>query len=249
MLTTSEKLRYSRQIMVNKIGESGQLALRNATVLIVGMGGLGNPVAMYLAAAGIGKLIIADGDSVDITNLQRQILFNQQDIDHNKADTAGEKLVLNNPDVEIEVIDEMLDDELAQYYVQQADLVVDCCDNIATRYLMNKTCVEYNKPFIVGAATGFDGQQLTIVPNIKDAACYQCVFPKSEHAPENNCQTVGVIGPVLAVIAGTQAIDAIKLLVGIEHSNNRLALYDGLHQHWQHIYVKKQINCPVCGSA
>lgn len=248
MLTTSEKLRYSRQIMVNKIGESGQLALRNATVLIVGMGGLGNPVAMYLAAAGVGKLIIADGDTVDITNLQRQILFGQQDIEQNKADVAAEKLVLNNPDVDVEVVDEMLDQELANYYVQQVDLVVDCCDNITTRYLMNQTCIMFKKPFIVGAATGFDGQQFTIEPNKPQSACYQCVFPKMEQAPTDNCQTIGVIGPVLAVIAGTQAIEAIKVLVGIQTSANKLALYDGLHQHWQHIHVNKQSHCPVCGT-
>ncbi|WP_286233344.1 HesA/MoeB/ThiF family protein [Thalassotalea sediminis] len=246
MLTANEKLRFSRQIMVKQIGEDGQLTLRNSTVLIVGMGGLGNPVAMYLAAAGIGKLIIADGDSVDITNLQRQILFNQHDLEQNKADTAADKLLLNNPDVDIEVVDEMLDAELAHYYVQQADLVIDCCDNIATRYLVNQACIECTVPFIVGAATGFDGQQMTIDPRKPNSACYQCVFPKTEDALVENCQTIGVIGPVLAVIGGTQAIEAIKLLTNVTMQQNRLALYDGLHQNWQYISVKQQQNCPIC---
>ncbi len=141
MLTNNEQLRYSRQTMLKQIGDQGQQALKNAQVLIVGMGGLGNPVSMYLAAAGVGTLYLADGDSVELTNLQRQILFTEQDINHNKADTAAEKLHQQNPDISIEVIDEMLDEELCQYYLNQVDLVIDCSDNIATRYLINSQCV------------------------------------------------------------------------------------------------------------
>lgn len=247
MLSAQEKLRYSRQIMVEKIGEEGQLRLRNATVLIVGMGGLGNPVAMYLAAAGVGNLIIADGDQVDITNLQRQILFAQQDVERNKADCAVEKLQANNSDIRIESVDEMLDDELADYYVAQADLIIDCTDNIAARYRLNAACIAHEKPFIVGAATGFEGQQLTIDPREDNFACYQCLFPRSEKAPANNCQSVGIIGPVLAIIAGTQATEAIKLLAGLPVQTNRLAMYDGFVQHWQYFNVPKQYNCPACG--
>lgn len=232
--------------MLNKIGEQGQLALRNATILIVGMGGLGNPVSMYLAAAGIGKLILADGDNVDITNLQRQILFNEQDIDSNKADCASSKLNKNNPDIDIEVIDEMLDEELCRYYIPQVDVVIDCTDNIATRYLVNRVCVEYEKPFIVGAATGFDGQQLLVDPKQSDSACYQCLFPITEKAPENNCQTVGILGPVLSIIAGLQSLEAIKLLTGLPVTHNQLTIYDGLNNQWQKFAIKKQSNCPIC---
>lgn len=248
MLTTNEQLRYSRQIMVEKIGENGQVKLRNASVLIVGMGGLGNPVSMYLTAAGVGKLIIADGDSVDVTNLQRQVLFDENDVDNNKADSAADKLRKNNPDVDIEVVDEMMDEELCQFYVPQVDIVIDCSDNISTRYLVNKVCVEHKKPFVVGAATGFDGQQLVVDPRNVQSACYQCLFPASEKAPTNNCQTVGIVGPVLSIVGGMQALQAIKLLVGIDTKVNQLNLYDGLNNLWQQFNLQKQDNCPVCGA-
>ncbi|GLX77690.1 molybdopterin biosynthesis protein MoeB [Thalassotalea insulae] len=248
MLTSNEQLRYSRQIMLDKIGVAGQMKLRNATVLIVGMGGLGNPVAMYLTAAGVGKLIIADGDKVDITNLQRQVLFGEQDVSENKAQQAADKLAHNNGDVTIEVVDEMLDQELAQYYIPLADVVVDCTDNITSRYLVNRLCVEHQVPFVVGAATGFDGQQLVIDPRQPDSACYHCLFPASEKAPANNCQTVGIIGPVLAIIAGMQALQTIKLLTEIPVSYNQLNLYDGLHNQWQQFSLSKQAKCEVCGS-
>ncbi len=247
MLTTDEQLRYSRQIMLKKIGEQGQLKLSRASVLIVGMGGLGNPVSMYLCAAGIGKLIIADGDTVDITNLQRQVLFNESDVEANKADCARDKLHKNNSSIDIEVVDEMLDEELAQFYIPQVDVVIDCSDNIATRYLVNKICIAHKKPFIVGAATGFDGQQLVVDPRKADSACYQCLFPASEKAPANNCQTVGIIGPVLAIIAGMQALQTIKLLTDIDVKHNQLNLYDGFTNHWQQFNVSKQQDCPICG--
>lgn len=246
MLTSQEQLRYSRQIILKHIGKDGQLKLRNASVLIVGMGGLGNPVSMYLNAAGIGKIIIADGDNVDITNLQRQVLFDEQDVTQNKADCAAEKLSRNNPDNNIEVVDEMLDEELSQFYISQVDVVIDCSDNIATRYLINKICVENKKLLIVGAATGFDGQQLVIDPRKEDSACYQCLFPVSEKPPENNCQTVGILGPILAIVAGMQALQTIKLITGIEVKHNQLNLYDGLHNQWRQFNMTKQKGCPIC---
>lgn len=246
MLTSQEQLRYSRQIMLKHIGEDGQLKLRNASVLIVGMGGLGNPVSMYLTASGVGKIIIADGDTVDITNLQRQVLFGEHDIKQNKADCAAEKLIQNNADINIEVVDEMLDEELGQFYIPQVDVVIDCSDNIETRYLVNKICIEHKKPFVVGAATGFDGQQLVIDPRKEDSACYQCLFPISEKAPENNCQTVGILGPVLAIVAGMQALQTIKLLTGIKVKHNQLNIYDGLHNQWQQFNISRQESCPVC---
>jgi len=247
VLTQKEQLRYSRQIMLKNIGEKGQLALQNANVMIVGMGGLGNPVALYLATAGVGTLFIADGDTVDITNLQRQVLFTDDDIDNNKADTAAEKLQQHNPDVTIEVIDEMLDSELCDYYFPKMDLVIDCSDNIQTRYLINQHCVENKIPLVVGAATGFDGQQLMVDPRNKDSACYHCLFPKSKNPPENNCQTVGILGPILAIVAGMQSLQAIKLLTGNKVHINQLNLFDGLSNQWQQFSMKKQKNCKVCG--
>ena len=249
MLTNNEQLRYGRQIMLKQIGEQGQIALRNAKVLIVGMGGLGNPVAMYLAAAGVGSLYLADGDHVEITNLQRQILFNEQDIKNNKANVATEKLQQQNPDVNIEAIDEMIDEELCNYYLPLVDLVIDCSDNISTRYLINQACVQHTIPLIIGAATGFDGQQLVVDPRDPDSACYHCLFPSTEIAPENNCQTMGIVGPVLAIIAGMQSLQAIKLLTGNKVHINQLNLFDGLNNQWQQFNLKKQKNCKVCSSS
>ncbi|MDO6446532.1 HesA/MoeB/ThiF family protein [Colwellia sp. 1_MG-2023] len=246
MLTSNEQLRYSRQTMLKHIGENGQLKLRNASVLIVGMGGLGNPVAMYLNAAGVGRIMIADGDNIEITNLQRQVLFGESDLTQNKADCAAEKLNKNNSDTQIEVIDEMLDEELGQFYIPQVDVVVDCSDNIETRYLVNSLCVDHKKPFVVGAATGFDGQQLVVDPRKDNAACYQCFFPISEKAPANNCQTVGILGPVLAIIAGLQALQTIKLLTGIDVKYNQLNVYDGFYNQWQQFNISKQVDCPIC---
>ncbi|MBA6347040.1 MULTISPECIES: HesA/MoeB/ThiF family protein [unclassified Colwellia] len=246
MLSQHEQLRYSRQIMLNKIGEQGQLALREAKVLIVGVGGLGNPASLYLAAAGVGTLFIADGDKVEMTNLQRQILFTENDIGNNKADVGAEKLQQHNSDITIEVVDEMLDEELANYYIEQVDVVLDCTDNITTRYLLNKICVEQKTPLIVGAATGFDGQQLVIDPRNPASACYQCLFPESEKAPTQNCQTLGIVGPVLAIIAGMQSLQAIKLLTGNTIHINQLNLFDGLSNQWQQFTLNKQDDCPVC---
>ena len=234
--------------MLNKIGEQGQLALRNAKVLILGVGGLGNPASLYLAAAGVGTLYLADGDTIEVSNLPRQILFNEQDIDSNKADIAAEKLSEKFPDTTIEAIDDMLDKELCDYYLPQVDLVLDCSDNIQTRYLINQACVEHKVPLVVGAATGFDGQQLTVDPRDETSACYHCLFPANEKAPANNCQTIGIIGPVLAMVAGMQALQAIKLLTGNNAQINQLNLLDGLANRWQQFTMKKQQSCCVCGN-
>jgi len=249
VLTTQEQLQYSRQIMLPNIGEQGQLALRNARVLVVGVGGLGNPVSLYLAAAGIGYLYLADGDTVELSNLARQIQFSPADINQNKADIATEKLSKQFPESNVEAIDEMLDQELCDYYIPQVDLVLDCSDNIATRYLINAACVAHNTPLIVGAATGFDGQQLVVDPRDNTSACYHCLFPATEQAPANNCQTIGILGPVLAIIAGMQAMQAIKLLTGNNAQINQLNLFDGLANKWQQFTMKKQPDCAVCGDS
>lgn len=246
MLTSQEQLKYSRQIMMDNIGEQGQMALRNAKVLIVGVGGLGNPVSLYLAAAGVGTLYIADGDTIELSNLPRQIQFSEQDINQNKADTAAQKLAEQFPDCDIEAIDEMLDEELCDYYLPQVDLVLDCSDNIKTRYLINQACVNHKVPLVVGAATGFDGQQLVVDPREETSACYHCLFPASEKAPANNCQTLGILGPVLAIVAGMQALQAIKLLTNNRVQINQLNLFDGLSNQWQQFKMKKQESCSVC---
>ncbi len=246
MLSQQEQLRFSRQTMLKGIGEQGQQMLKNARVLIVGVGGLGNPVSLYLNAAGVGHIYLVDGDSIDISNLPRQILFNDTDIAHNKADTSAEKLQQLNSSTNIEVLDEMLDTELADYYFPLVDLVLDCTDNINTRYLINQKCLEHKKPLVIGAATGFDGQHMFVNPNEADSACYQCLFPVDKKAPENNCQTLGILGPVLAIIGGMQALQAIKFLTGHVVTTNQLNIFDGLSNSWQQFKLKKQSTCPAC---
>jgi len=247
LLSSDELIRYSRQTMVRDIGEEGQLRLSNASVLIVGMGGLGNPVSLYLNAAGVGNLYLTDNDHVDITNLQRQIMFTENDVGTNKADTAKCHLEERNGKTNIEAIDERLDQELCDYYFPLVDLVIDCTDNIATRYLLNKNALAHNVPLIIGAATGFDGQAMFINPNINDTACYQCLFPESNQAPVNNCQTVGIVGPVLSIIAGTQSLMAIKHLAGLTTETNQLTLFDGRSLSIQKLKVNRQTKCPACG--
>jgi len=233
--------------MVKDIGEDGQLRLRNASILIVGMGGLGNPVSLYLNAAGIGNLYLTDDDQVDITNLQRQIMFTEGDVGINKSDTAKLHLEKRNSNTNIEAVDERLDQELCDYYFPLVDLVIDCTDNIATRYLLNKNALAYSVPLIIGAATGFDGQAMFINPNIDDSACYQCLFPESNQAPVDNCQTIGIVGPVLSIIAGSQALMAIKHLAGLTIETNQLTLFDGRALSIQKLKVNRQPKCPACG--
>ena len=246
MLTNHEKLKFSRQILIDKIGEKGQLAIQKANILIVGVGGLGNPAAQYLAAAGIGKLILADGDKIELTNLPRQILFSEAQIGENKAEAAQEKLQEQYPECEIEVIDEMLDLELARDLVSDVDLVLDCTDNIAARYLLNQVCYQAKVPLIIGAATGFDGQCLVVNSQHNNCACYQCLFPKTAQAPAQNCQTVGILGPVLAIIAGMQTLQALKIITGQKVPVNQFMMFDGLAATWQEFKLTQQNNCPIC---
>ena len=250
MLSPQEHMRYGRQIMLDSIGEQGQLALQRSTVLIVGMGGLGCPVSLYLASAGVGKLLLCDGDHVEASNLQRQVLYTPADIGKNKAEVAADKLAEQNPLIDVEPFDEMYAPELAEELLPEVDLVVDCTDSLAARYLLNASCHEYNIPLVIGAATGFDGQTMLINPH-QNSACYQCVFPQntsgeSANNEPQNCQTLGILGPVLAIVAGMQSLTAIKYLTGLSVNTNELALFDGQRQQWQHFNIQPQANCPIC---
>ena len=247
MLTPQEQLKYSRQIMMAKIGEKGQIAISNASVLIIGLGGLGNPAALYLAAMGIGQLTLIDGDNIEISNLPRQILFSENEIQNNKADAAAEKLQQQYPDCEIEIIDEMFDAELADFYLPNSDIVLDCTDNINSRYLINQLCVQYKVPLVIGAATGFDGQHLFVNPQDNKSACYHCLYPTTEKAPANNCQTAGIASPVLAIIAGMQALTTFKYITQNNTPTNLLSLFDGLSNQWQQFNLKKNNQCKICG--
>jgi len=246
MLSQQEQLRYSRQIMLDKIGVDGQSKIKQASILVVGIGGLGNPVVSYLSAAGIGKMFLADGDKIETSNLQRQVMFEEEDVGANKADCMADKINQQNSDVDIEIIDEMLGEELCDYYLPLVDIVIDCTDNINTRYLLNKYCLSHNTPLVIGAATGFDGQQMIIDPREENTACYQCLFPETERAPQNNCHTIGILGPILSIIGGVQALEAIKLITGIPVKTNQLNLFDGLSNQWSKFKVSKQESCPAC---
>ena len=245
MLTSSEQLRYSRQLLLKGFEQENQIQLKNATVLIIGIGGLGNPASMYLAGAGIGRLILADGDKVDITNLQRQVMFNNSHVGQNKAETAQQYLTTLNPDIDIEAVDEMLDAETINYYVEEADIVLDCTDNLSTRYLINEACVQYKTPLVSGAAIRFEGQLFTVDPSQENYPCYQCFYPKDKGEPTMNCSTAGVLGPVLGIIGSMQALEAIKLLIGRDVTNNQIALFDGLANQWQYFAIKKRDGC-IC---
>ncbi|REL30515.1 HesA/MoeB/ThiF family protein [Thalassotalea euphylliae] len=249
MLTAQEHIRYGRQIMLSQIGVQGQLALQRAKVLIVGMGGLGCPVSLYLASAGVGNLVLCDGDEIEASNLQRQVLYTPDDIGENKAEVAAQKLAQQNPLIEIEAVDEMFDSELAESYLPEVDLVIDCTDSLSARYLLNQACYDFNVPLVIGAATGFDGQTMMIDPR-QSSACYQCLFPasSSSNTADNNqnCQTLGILGPVLAIVAGMQSLTAIKYLANLPVNVNQLQLFDGLSQQWQQFTLAPQASCPVC---
>lgn len=245
MLSDQEQLRYSRQLLLSGFDHNQQLMLKRATVLIVGAGGLGTPACLYLAASGVGKLIIADGDKVELSNLQRQVAYTINDLNQNKADTIAKHLQHLNDDIDIETIDEMVDQESLDCYLPEVDLILDCSDNLTTRYLLNQKCIEYDTPLISGAAIRFEGQLMVIDPRQESYSCYQCFYPKTKGEPSLNCSTAGVMGPILGVIGSMQALQAIKVLTGEKINTNQVVLFDGKSMQWQHFSIAKKTNC-VC---
>ncbi|WP_080086484.1 HesA/MoeB/ThiF family protein, partial [Salmonella enterica] len=207
-------MRYSRQILLGDIAIEGQQKLLNSHVLIVGLGGLGSPAALYLAGAGIGTLTLADDDDVHLSNLQRQILFTTDDIAHPKAQAAKLRLAQLNPGSELIVLQQRLTGDVLKNAVARADVVLDCTDNMATRQEINVTCVALNTPLITASAVGFGGQLMVLTPPWEQG-CYRCLWP-DDVEPERNCRTAGIVGPVVGVMGTLQALEAIKLLSGIE---------------------------------
>jgi len=241
MLTINELERYDRQIMIADIGEVGQEKLKRARVFIAGAGGLGSPAAVYLTAAGVGKICVADHDRVELTNLNRQILHWEKDIDKKKVSSAREKLKKINHEVEIEAIEETITEANVFQLMAGFDVIVDAMDNLPTRYLLNKAAIEKNIPFFHGAVYGFEGRAITILPG--KTACLRCVYrgdiPKEKFP---------VIGVTPAVIGCIQATEVIKYIVGIgELLKNRLLIYDGLDMKFTEFKVKKDPQCEHCG--
>ncbi|MDO6460230.1 HesA/MoeB/ThiF family protein [Granulosicoccaceae sp. 1_MG-2023] len=239
--------RYGRHISLSQLGEAGQQKLLDSTALIVGMGGLGSPIALYLAAAGVGKLILADFDQVELSNLQRQIAHGQDSLGRLKTHSGRDACLRLNPTIEIETIDYALDDEDAGEAVAQADVVLDASDNFPTRFALNAACVKHGKPLVSGAAIRFDGQISVYHGSEADQPCYQCLYKDGNETAADSCSLTGVFSPVVGLVGTVQAMEALKILSGIgETLKSRLLLLDGLNMQWQEIQLVKDPACPVC---
>ena len=248
-LSDDQLLRYSRHILLPAIGVEGQARLAGARVLVVGAGGLGCPVALYLGASGVGRLTLADGDRVDLTNLQRQIGHASVGIGLNKAESLAASVRAINPDIEVQALATALADAALIDAVATADLVVDASDNFATRHAVNRACVAANKPLVSGAAIGFSGQLAVFDPRREDSPCYHCLFPGGGADEELRCAENGVFGPLVGVIGALQAHEAAKLLAGVgEALVGRLLLWDGLTSEPRVLRVPRDPACAVCGA-
>jgi molybdopterin/thiamine biosynthesis adenylyltransferase len=241
-------LRYSRHILLPQIGVEGQEAIVNARVLVIGAGGLGSPAAYYLASAGVGTLVLADDDTVDLTNLQRQILHRTDSIGMQKALSGQRTLGQINPECHVVALTERLAGARLDEEVMLADIVLDCCDNFATRHAVNRACVKLKKPLVSGAAIRFDGQIAVFDSRVADAPCYHCLFPEGQDVDAVRCAVMGVFAPLTGIIGATQAAEALKLLANCGTSlAGRLLLLDGLGMEWREIRVPKDPGCIVCG--
>jgi adenylyltransferase/sulfurtransferase len=241
-------LRYSRHILLPDVGIAGQARIADAAVLVVGAGGLGCPVALYLGAAGVGRLLLADGDTVDLTNLQRQIGHATAAIGENKADSLARSVRAINPEIIVQPIGQALANAALHEAVAAVDLVVDASDNFATRHEVNRACVRFGKPLVSGAAIGFSGQLAVFDPRRADSPCYHCLFPDEAGEPEMRCAEAGVFSPLVGVIGAMQAMEALKYLARAgEPLIGRLLLWDGLRAEARMMAVPRDPACPVCG--
>lgn len=249
-LNDDQLLRYSRHILLPEVGVDGQARIAGAAVLVVGAGGLGCPVALYLGAAGIGRLVLADGDTVDLTNLQRQIGHATASVGVNKAESLAASVRAINPEIDVQPLPRVLDGAALSEAVAAVNLVVDASDNFATRHAVNRACVAAKKPLVSGAAIGFSGQIAVYDPRRADSPCYHCLFPDAASEPEVRCAEAGVFAPLVGVVGAMQATEALKLAAGIgETLVGRLLLWDGLHADARLMRVPRDPACPVCGPA
>ena len=247
-MNDDQLLRYSRHILLPKIGILGQEKLTRSRVLIIGLGGLGSPVAMYLAASGIGELVLCDSDNVDLTNLQRQTIHNTETIGMSKVQSATKAIAKINPEISVVPIQEYIDEKRLQELIREVDIVIDASDNFATRHTINQVCVTYKKPLVSGAAIRFKGQISVFDLSNSASPCYHCLFSKDGSNEDMHCATMGVFSPLVGVIGCMQAMEAIKLLLNIgETLNGRLMLLDGLTMEWRSIKLNKDPECTICG--
>jgi adenylyltransferase/sulfurtransferase len=246
-MNDEQLLRYSRQIMLPQIGIEGQQKLADARMLIIGMGGLGSPVAMYLAAAGIGELILVDDDVVDLSNLQRQIAHSTADIGRPKVESAQQRVQALNPECRITCIDHRLDQAALAEQARQVDVIIDACDNFETRFMVNAACVQTRTPLVSGAAIRLEGQVAVFRNDLDNSPCYHCLY-KDEGELDQSCSANGVLAPLVGIIGSIQALEAIKIICGFgEDLNGRLLLLDANYMEWRSIKLKKDPACPVCG--
>lgn len=245
-MNDEQLLRYSRQIMLPEMDVAGQKRLMESTVLIVGLGGLGCPVAMYLAAAGVGHLLLADFDTVEITNLQRQIAHSEADIGTLKVHSARNTLEGLNRDVKITLLDTKLEGELLEQAIENVTAVVDACDNFSTRFAVNKACIKHKKPLISGAAIRMEGQIAVFDSNKPDSPCYQCLYSEGDDE-QATCSSNGVMAPVVGIVGSVQAMEVIKVITGIGSSLlGRLLLLDAKTMQWRELRLPKDPSCPAC---
>lgn len=242
--------RYSRQMVLPEIEIDGQLRLLEAKVLIIGMGGLGTPAAIYLAGAGVGHLVLVDPDAVEYSNLHRQITYTTGDIGRPKVEAARDALLAINPEVRIDIVQGRLEGAALEEAVGKVDLVLEASDNFPTRFAVNRACVKQRKPLVSGAGIRLEGQITVFRPDLDNQPCYRCLYNDQARDMEENCSRVGVLAPVVGIIGAMQALEAIKLIVGIGQSlAGRLLLFDAARSEWQTLKLRKDPACPVCGTA
>ncbi|ALB61306.1 molybdopterin biosynthesis protein MoeB [Cronobacter condimenti 1330] len=238
-------MRYSRQLLLEDIAIDGQQKLLSSRALIIGLGGLGSPAALYLAGAGVGTLWLADDDAVHLSNLQRQILFGMNDIEQSKSLAAVRRLKALNPAIDTVALNQRLEGDALREAVAGVDVVLDCSDNMTTRQAINAACVAHGTPLITASAVGMGGQIATFAPPF-DYGCYRCLWP-DDSEPERNCRTAGVLGPVVGLMGTLQALEAIKLLCGVLPHASELRLFDARANHWRTLTLQRAPGCPVCG--
>jgi molybdopterin-synthase adenylyltransferase len=245
----AQLLRYSRHILLNELGIDGQEKLLASHALVIGAGGLGSPVSLYLGSAGVGHITVVDHDQVDATNLQRQIAHTLDRVGQDKAQSVRTAIAQINPDVRVTPITQRADAALLNTLVAQADVVIDCCDNFETRHAVNRACVQHGKPLVSGAAIRMDGQVSVFDSTQSDAPCYACIFPPEQAPEETLCATMGVFAPLVGIIGSVQAAEALKILSGMgSHMAGRLLMLDGRDLSWTDIRMGRNAQCPVCAA-
>jgi molybdopterin/thiamine biosynthesis adenylyltransferase len=247
-MNDDQLLRYSRHILLDEIGIEGQQRLIDSHALVIGAGGLGSPALLYLASAGVGRITLVDHDQVDFTNLQRQIAHSMARIGQDKVASAAQSMLAINPDLQLNALVQRVDAAALDALVRDADVVLDCSDNFATRHAVNAACVQHRKPLVAGAAIGFDGQISVYDSRSPESPCYACVFPRESTVEEVRCSTMGVFAPLVGIIGSMQAAEALKLLAGAGQSlAGRLLLLDARRMEWNEIRMPRAAGCACCG--